>query len=181
MTNFKQRMAVEITAERLRYLLYYDPDSGVFRWRVSTSHRAPVGSLAGTMSRGYCLINIDEIKYIASNLAWLYMTGEWPVSGIDHRDQDPTNDRWENLRLADQSQNLSNARIRSDNSSGSRGVSWHRGKMKWRAYVTLNGKQFFCGYHDTVEKAKEARDAKAIMLHGEFARFDDLNPSEGVH
>jgi hypothetical protein len=181
MTHFKQRMSVEITQERLRYLLHYDPLTGNFRWRVSPAPRAVVGAVAGQIIYGYCVIGIDGCRYPASNLAWLYMTGEWPTTGMDHKDQDSTNDRWENLRPATQTQNLANARIRSDNSSGSRGVSWHRGKMKWRAYVTLNGKQFFCGYHYTVEEAKQARDAKALLLHGEFTRFDDLNSSEGVH
>jgi hypothetical protein len=109
------------------------------------------------------------------------MTGEWPSTGMDHKDQDSTNDRWENLRPATQTQNLANARKRSDNTSGSRGVSWSRSKKKWRAFVNLNGKQFHCGYFDDIEEAKKARDLKASTLHGEFARFDDLNPSEGVH
>jgi hypothetical protein len=114
------------------------------------------------------------VRYRASNLAWLYITGEWPTAGIDHKDQDPTNDRWENLRLADQSQNNANAHLRSDNTSGLRGVNWRPDKKKWRAYVNLHGKQFFCGYFDTREEAKLARDAKASILHGEFARFDSL-------
>jgi hypothetical protein len=174
MTHFKQRMAVEITAERLRYLLHYDPDSGIFRWRVSTSNRAPVGSLAGTMSRGYCLINIDGIKYVASNLAWLYVTGEWPTTGIDHRDQDSTNDKWENLRLADQSQNCANSRTHSNNTSGYRGVSWNKKRQKWRAYIAFNQRQYECGFFDSIEEASEARDAKAIILHGEFARLNSM-------
>jgi hypothetical protein len=181
MTHFKERMSVEITAERLRYLLHYEPLTGVFRWRVSTSNRMPVGTMAGAYSRGYCILGIDGCRYRAANLAWLYMTGDWPTTGIDHKDQDSTNDRWENLRLADQSQNNANGRLRIDNVSGSRGVSWSRSKLKWRAYVSLNGKQFFCGYHDTLEAAKEARDEKAAILHGEFARFDNLSPSEGVN
>jgi hypothetical protein len=181
MTHFKERMSVEITAERLRYLLHYEPLTGVFRWRISTSNRMPVGTMAGAYSHGYCTIGIDGCRYRAANLAYLYMTGEWPTAGIDHKDQDSTNDRWENLRLADQSQNNANSRMRKDNVSGSRGVSWSRSKLKWRAYVSLNGKQFFCGYHDSIEDAKAARDSKASLLFGEFARFDSLSPSEGVN
>lgn len=174
MTHFKQRMAVEITAQRLRYLLHYDPDTGVFRWRVSTSNRSPVGSVAGVMTRGYCVIGVDTVRYRASNLAWLYMTGNWPEKGIDHKNQDSTDDRWANLREADQTENMANARRRVDNTSGSRGVSWKQDKQKWKAYVNLNGKQIHCGYFDTIEEAKAARDAKAAVLHGEFARFDNL-------
>ena len=174
MTHFKERMTVEITAERLRYVLHYDPSNGMFRWRVATGHRVAAGDAAGVRSRGYLLIGVDGVKYRASNLAWLYVTGEWPTAGIDHKDQDPTNDRWKNLRLADQSQNNANAHVRSDNTSGLRGVNWRPDKQKWRAYVNLHGKQFFCGYFDTIEEAKAARDAKASLLHGEFARFDSL-------
>jgi len=172
-THFKHRMTVEITAERLRYVLHYNPLSGVFTWRVSTSNRSPVGSVAGTSSRGYCTIAIDGVKYVASNLAWLYMKGTWPETGIDHKDQDPTNDRWDNLRLANQSQNLANSRMRHDNTSGYRGVSWRSDRGKWRAYVVWHGKTVHCGYFDDIEEAVAARDTKALELHGAFARLND--------
>ena len=174
MTHFKQRMVVEITAERLRWLLHYDPETGIFRWRVSNSHRMPVGSIAGANSHGYTTIGVDGRRYVASNLAWLYMTSQWPSTGIDHKDQDQTNDRWENLRLADQSQNMANGKLRRDNTSGVRGVSWNKEKGKWEAYVIWKGKQHKCGYFADLEEAKEARDAKALQLHGAFAQLNTL-------
>lgn len=172
MTHYKQRMSVEITAERLRYLLHYDPETGVFRWRVSTSHRMPVGSVAGANSHGYTTIGIDGRRYVASNLAWLYVTGDWPITGIDHRDQDKSNNRWGNLRLADQSQNNANSKTRRDSTSGVRGVSWDKEKGKWEAHVGWKGRKHHVGYFDSIEEASKARDAKALQLHGAFVQLN---------
>jgi hypothetical protein len=122
---------------------------------------------------------VDRVSCAAASLAWLYMTGSWPSSGeIDHKNNDPSDNRWVNLREANRSQQGVNTRLRTDNTSGSRGVCWDKKARKWMAYVNLHGKQFFCGYFDTIEEAKAARDAKASLLHGEFARFDNL--SQGV-
>ena len=65
-----------LTATRLRKVLSYAPTTGIFRWKVSASTRAPVGTIAGTKNgRGYRQIRIDGRPYSASRLAWLYMTG----------------------------------------------------------------------------------------------------------
>jgi hypothetical protein len=84
----------EITAERLREVLLYDPETGVFRWWVPTSRKSPfrVGKIAGSYHRdGYREIRIDKRLYRAHRLAWLYMTDKWPDLEIDHIDQDGTN------------------------------------------------------------------------------------------
>jgi len=65
-----------LTAIRLRKVLSYAPATGIFRWKVSASTRAPVGTIAGAKNgRGYRQIRIDGRPYSASRLAWLYMTG----------------------------------------------------------------------------------------------------------
>ena len=64
-----------LTANRLRKVLSYAPATGIFRWKVSASTRAPVGTIAGAKNgRGYRQIRIDGRPYSASRLAWLYMT-----------------------------------------------------------------------------------------------------------
>jgi len=167
-------MTVELTQERLRYLLHYDPETGVFRWRVSPCWHVPVGHVCGPGRSGYVVVMIKGSNYNASNLAWLYMTGEWPQEGIDHKDGNPLNDRWENLRLANQSQNSANRRIASNNTSGFKGVSWSKTNQKWFAYVYVNGQRIGCGHFDDPEEAARVRNAKATLLHGEFARFDSI-------
>jgi hypothetical protein len=89
-----------ITHERLKERLTYDPDTGQWRWNQrgrGLSER--VGSICKG-NGGYLMIKVDGRSYKASRLAWYYMTGEWPGMEIDHKNRDPLDDRWENLRLA---------------------------------------------------------------------------------
>ena len=90
-----------LTAIRLRKVLSYAPATGIFRWKVSASTRAPVGTIAGAKNgRGYRQIRIDGRPYSASRLAWLYMTGKWPNSEISYLNGKPSDTRWANLREA---------------------------------------------------------------------------------
>ena len=90
-----------LTANRLRNVLTYAPATGIFRWKISASTRAPVGTIAGSRNgRGYRQIRIDGRPYSASRLAWLYMTGKWPNSEISYINGKPSDTRWANLRKA---------------------------------------------------------------------------------
>src|SRR5580698_6677518 len=99
----------DITAEELRAILSYNPDTGIFNWRTgSTGHKVTdvVGYFpSADPTRRF--IGIKNRHYRASNLAWLWMTGVWPCPNldIDHRDRDASNDRWDNLRPALRGQN----------------------------------------------------------------------------
>lgn len=90
-----------LTAERLRELLDYDPETGYFRWRRDVGARAWKGQLAGTMARdGYEYIGIDRRRYPAHRLAWLYVHGEWPRGLLRHLNWLRSDNRLENLREA---------------------------------------------------------------------------------
>jgi len=95
-----------LTANRLRKVLNYAPTTGIFRWKVSVSSRAPVGAIAGAKNgRGYHQIRIGGRPYSASRLAWLYMTGRWPNSEISYINGKPSDTRWANLQEATPSPN----------------------------------------------------------------------------
>ena len=95
-----------LTATRLRKVLSYAPTTGIFRWKVSASTRAPVGTIAGAKNgRGYRQIRFNGRPYSASRLAWLYMTGKWPNSEISYLNGKPSDTRWANLREATSSPN----------------------------------------------------------------------------
>src|SRR5688572_15965797 len=97
-----------LTAQRLRELLRYDPESGIFYW-IAHRRGLQIGDIAGReASRGEWRITVDYVEYVAARLAWLYMTGEWPSHEIDHRDQQKLNNKWDNLRPATRPQNASN-------------------------------------------------------------------------
>jgi hypothetical protein len=161
-----------LTQERLKELLQYDPNTGVFTWLKPTSNRVKVGSIATTNSRGYIIIGIDSVRYFAHRLAWLYMTGSMPKDVIDHIDGNPSNNRINNLREATQQQNLHNLRKSVKNTSGYKGVHFHKGTSKWRAVVTVDNKPKHLGLYLTPEEANIAYTSWCVQNRGNFARIE---------
>ncbi len=162
-----------ITAERLRELLSYDPETGIFRWRDPSRRKRgnPDGTAGCLYKGGWLRIQVDEGNYAAASLAWLYMTGEWPAQQVDHEDLNRSNNRWRNLRPATPSQNCANRGISSSNTSGAKGVSWEPRIKKWRALLQPRGqKKIHLGYFTSVEEAKAAYDKAALERYGDFFR-----------
>ena len=159
----------ELTAPRLREVLAYDPETGVFTWLIRPRPRTPAGSEAGYNSGPYRLIGIDQRIYYAHRLAWLYVTGEWPVSDIDHADRDGLNNRWANLREATHSQNNWNMAPR-PNQTGFKGVRIHSKTGRYVGCVRHLGKAYTTRYFQTPDEADSALRAIRERLHGEFAR-----------
>ena len=142
--------ATGITADQLRALLHYDPDTGFFRWREGIDHwRAglPAGTLykqrpngpkrvaiiIGTASEEkYKVIGVRRRVYKAHRLAWLYVYGEWPDGEVDHINGDPADNRIVNLRVATSAENCRNRGLRADNTSGIKGVSWSKRSKRWK-------------------------------------------------
>jgi hypothetical protein len=160
-----------VTCARLREVLHYDDQTGEFRWLKRMSPRASAGHIAGSLNRdGYRLIAIDGRSYPAHRLAWLYVTGKWCPLVIDHRDGDPANNRWNNLRRATRSQNSANRRVYRNNGWGLKGVSLHRGR--WCAAICKKGRKHFLGCFSTPQTAHAAYVKAARRLFGEFARTE---------
>ena len=160
------QQAQSITAARLRHLLSYDPDTGAFVWVRPSSVRVRVVDVAGTVRNRYVRIRIDNTSYLAHRLAWLYMTGEWPIDQIDHVNRDKQDNRWANLRQASASQNGANCDKRARNTSGHKGVTWHRRNARWQVYVGRT----YVGQFDHVEDAAEAYARTAAQHYGTYAQ-----------
>ena len=145
-----------LTQERLKELLDYDPETGVFVWKVN-KNRARAGATAGTKNnRLYTVIRIDRKDYTAHRLAWFYMYGTWPKDQLDHINRVRNDNRIGNLREATMQQNQWNPSKRKDNSSGYTGVGWHKKTEKWMAYIVINMKQKYLGLFNTPEEAHTA-------------------------
>ena len=158
-----------LTYDRLQEVLDYSPETGEFRWKVTTARSVKVGALAGYLdNNGYRKIRIDKEHYLAHRLAWFYMTGEWPGKDIDHRNGDPTDNRICNLREVTNSQNCQNS-ARSWGRSKYRGVSWHKGGKKWNAQISVDGQRMHLGYFPTEELAAVAYQEARRKFHP-FAR-----------
>lgn len=151
----------ELTQERLKSLLSYNPETGEFTWLVGGSGRR-AGEIAGTPNRNgsgkvYMSIGIDGKTYRSHRLAWLYAYGGWPKDQIDHIDQDSTNNRLSNLRSVTNAENSKNQKIPKNNSSGVTGVYFRNKRQKWEAKITVNGKLIYLGLFDLKDDAITAR------------------------
>ena len=158
-----------VTRARLRALLDYNCRTGEFRWRKRVGSMKP-GDLAGTLVQGYRRITIDGREYPAHHLAWLYKKGNWCSQMIDHRDLDPSNNRWTNLRRATRSQNNANRRVPPNNACGLKGVSPDRDR--WRATIRKNRRRYHLGKFVTPQAAHAAYAKAARKLFGKFARTE---------
>ncbi len=156
---------------RLKQVLSYAPTTGVFRWRSALNSRALPGRIAGSAySRGARIIRIDGRRYLAHRLAWLYVHGEWPADEIDHRNGNPDDNRIANLRDASCRQNSQNRKLPRNNSSGFKGVSWHKKRRRWVATIMCNGRARALGRFLRKEDAAAAYDTAATELFKDFKR-----------
>jgi hypothetical protein len=156
----------QITYERARELLNYEPDTGRLLWRLQITWRRPIGSEAGSIApNGHRYVGIDKRDYQASRLIWLLMTGAWPDAEIDHKNRDPLDNRWENLRAATSAQNKINRHVASKFGLP-RGV--HRNKKRFIARICIAYKSVCLGTYDTPEEAHAAYLKAARERHGDF-------------
>lgn len=161
----------ELTLARLRELLEYDPEIGIFRWKSRRSPRAPAGQLAGTINNhGRRMIMVDQRLYQAHRLAWYYIHEKWPSTEIDHINCDPSDNRLRNLREASSAQNKWNRGAQRNNTAGFKGVSLHKRTGRFMAQIVHRKQYQFLGMYKTAEEAHAAYCAAAARLHGDFAR-----------
>jgi hypothetical protein len=156
--------------EILKSRLEYEPETGLFKYRHNFNVMKK-GDIAGRQNtNGHVQISINNRRYMAHNLAWLYMTGEYPANFIiDHEDRNYSNNKWSNLRKADNSLNQGNSEIRNDNTSGIKGVHWCKTKRRWIAQISKNGKRLHLGYFASIEEANKAYKEAANLYFGKFA------------
>lgn len=165
--------AAYVGVSRLRELLHYDPETGVFTWAMD-KNRARKGMRAGKVAKsGYRRIQIDGVQYNEHELAWLYVHGERSTPTIDHKNMVKTDNAIANLRQATTAQNQQNKPAQSNNTSGFKGVSKFARTGRWRAEIKANGVKKYLGSFADPEAAAEAYRAAAANLHGEFARDND--------
>lgn len=170
-----------LTAEQARALLSYNPETGAFFWKIKRGHMK-AGSPAGhiqifrrrsgiELAAKYLVIRVNNSLYLAHRLAWLLITGEFPKDKLDHKDADSLNNRFNNLREATQAQNARNTRVRSDNKSAFKGVSWDQINSKWVARIRVyRGRYRNLGRFNDPAEAHEAYMSAAREIAGEFAR-----------
>lgn len=148
-------------------LLSYDAYTGVITRKVRTSSRTHVGQVAGRVftkknGNAYRIICVASKEYYAHRLAFVLMTGQWPVGEVDHINGNGVDNRWCNLRDVPHAANMKNLRKQATNTSGHTGVSWHKNSNRWRARIVIDGKYRTLGYFRTIEEAVVVRKQAEI-------------------
>lgn len=164
-----------LTQERLKQVMHYNPSIGIFTGLIARGKRTDcIGRKLGNKPNhnGYIQISIDYKRYLASRLAWLYMTGELPNAKefeIDHRNRNRSDNKWANLRLVTHQQNAMNSSIIRNNTSGILGVSFDTQTNLWRASISPNGKMLHLGRFAEKDDAIKARITAEKQYFGEYA------------
>lgn len=167
-----------LTQERLKELVTYDVETGIFTRIKAVRGKGGLGtSFGGLDSNGYIKCSIDNHKTYGHRLAFLYMTGNIPKE-IDHIDGNPSNNSWGNLREVTRSQNHMNGKLHRDSSSGVKGLHYRKRDSVWKACVIVKGIQ----YQKSLAAPFDCENTKTILtewlrakreeLHKEFARHE---------
>lgn len=159
------------TQARLKELFSYSGETGKFTRKVRVSQNTKVGDDPGYHDDGYIRICVDGLYWYAHVLVWIYVRGSPPDGMLDHKDRDRSNNRIENLRLANRAQNKANSAKRKDNTTGFIGVAKRDNRWVGAVYVKNGTKRSVIRTKsfDNPEDAARARDELAKKMFGEFS------------
>ena len=161
----KPTTSSKITAERIRKLFSYDPETGTFV-RIMYSKGRYLNEIISHD------LEIDGEKHELSRFIWLHYYGEWPPLNkiVEHEDRNRRNNKLSNLRLASDSQNNTNKAT--NNQYGSKGIEFRSRKKPWTVRIWVDGVRKYIGSYTEFEEAEEASRAAIAQYHGEFACHD---------
>ena len=114
-------------------------------------------------------ITLDGRQYLRSVIVWSLINGRWPIDQVDHKNMDWTQDHSGNLRECTRSQQMANIGMRSNNTSGYKGVCWDKRRNRWTVRVSFGGKCVYQKYFDDDREGALAYDEMSVKHHGEFA------------
>jgi len=158
---------ISFPIEKMKKLLAYDPNTGIFTWLSNRRGQVKAGMVAGSvsMSVGYIYVGLPgRRRFAAHRLAWAYMHGEWPLDEIDHINGCRTDNRIENLRCATPAENRQNLRsAKKNNKLGVLGV--RKNGKRFSALIKVNYRSVYLGTFDTPEIAHEAYLAAKRDMH----------------
>ncbi len=156
-----------ITAEELRQLMHYEPETGVFTWTKTVARNVKAGSKIDPLRNHghYVQTMIRKKPYYLHRLAWLYTHGVWPQGMIDHIDGNKCNNALANLRDVSRSVNGQNQKeAMSRNKIGLLGVS--QVGARYRALIAgCDGKQVYLGTFDDPQEASAVYINAKRQLH----------------
>ena len=159
----------------------YDPESGIltwkkreeikrydYRWNIQYAEKRAGGL---DEEQGYRKVTLDGIRYREHRLIWLWMTGNFPKEQIDHINGDRSDNRWNNLREANNSENQQNKKAKNKS-----GIYWSEKRKKWSAQIGINGKNIFLGRFADSDAAHNAY----LLAKAKYHRFQPEIRKESI-
>ncbi len=144
---------------RLKDYFDYDPEAGTILWarHKGTKYK---GDIAGCLNKkGYRTIKLDGMLYLAHRMAWAMHYGAWPEKEIDHINHIKNDNRIENLREVDATQQSRNKGLFKNNRSGYHGVVWNKRIKKWQVQICVDNRVYYYGSEKNLEDAVKKRKA----------------------
>lgn len=164
-----------ITQELVKDFFNYDHNTGIITHKQDKGSNKVEGSRAESKGVGCLTVSINDKNYVAHVIAWLWYYGYIPENFIDHIDRDCTNNKISNLREVTNKCNQRNTGNPKDNTSGVKGVYWHKAKNNWKAEITNNGRLLYLGSYTSFEDAVCARLAGEQCL--DWVTCDSISPA----
>jgi hypothetical protein len=139
-------------------------------WTVDRKPYKSLGKISGSVSEnGYMRLMFRGKKYLSHRVIWFLVNKEQPPEYLDHINNDRLDNRIENLRAVSSKQNTYNTVLNIKNTSGVKGVSWHKHTGKWQARMRINDKEQYLGIFDNIEDAERVMKETREKIHGEYA------------
>lgn len=148
----------------LKELLEYNPDTGQFTW-TDRAFRRMKNKPAGSFDGNYIYIGVNRKTYAAHRLAFLYMTGSWPSSIVDHINRNTQDNSWKNLREISYSGNMENTKER-------KGYYCDRRDGRFYVEISIQKKKHFLGGFSTAEEAAKCYKEAKLKLHKHYHAVD---------
>ena len=158
--NGKQKLKLP-QLDILNFLFRYDSESGkLFKIRGSNGKLCnPAREITTVNNKGYLIVGIRDSSglkksFLVHHICYFMQSGVEPLSIVDHKNGNPLDNRFGNLRLATGSENNRNRGMSRNNTSGICGVYWQKQKGKWEAQAYGNtGKRKYLGVYEDKEEA----------------------------
>ena len=163
------------TEQELKNIAFsWEMRDGSLVWKRPTKSRKQIGDPVGltTTKSGHqnCYLSLSGklVGYSVGQIAWFLYMGKWPDEEVDHKDCNPQNNLFENLRLSTRSEQCRN-RISGKSGRPNKGVYKRNYGNKWSAQIWVDGVCKNLGTYDSEDEAVEIRQLATEMMHGTFA------------